>query len=64
MYLAFSPKNKLSQTEARTRMMECAKEVKSFLTANKMKQNDWKTELLILSTAGHKNIFKLMTLTS
>ncbi len=34
--------------------MECAKEVKSFLTANKMKQNDGKTEFLILSTAGHK----------
>ncbi len=25
MYLAFTPKNKLSQTEARTKMMECAK---------------------------------------
>ncbi len=28
MYLAFSPKNKLSRTEARTKMKECAKEVK------------------------------------
>ncbi len=37
MYLAFSPKNKPNQTEARTNMMECAKEVKSFLTG---KQND------------------------
>ncbi len=64
MYFASSPKNKLSQTEARTKMMECAKEVKSFLTANKMKQNDGKTEFLILNTAGHKKyIFKLMTLT-
>ncbi len=44
--------------------MEWAKEVKSFLTANKMKQNNGKTEFLILSTAGHKNIFNLMTLTS
>ncbi len=35
-------------------MMECAKEVKSFLTSNKMKQNDGKTEFQILSTAGHK----------
>ncbi len=64
MYLAFSPKNKLSQTEARTKMVECAEEVNSFLTANKMKQNDGKTEFLLLSTAGHKNIFKLMTLTT
>ncbi len=30
------------------------KEIKSFLTANKMKQNDGKTEFFILSTAGHK----------
>ncbi len=30
-----------------------AKEVKSSLTANKMEQNDGKTDFLILSTAGH-----------
>ncbi len=42
MYLAFSPKNKFRQTEVRTKMMERAKEVKSFLTAIKMKQNDEK----------------------
>ncbi len=46
MYLAFSPQNKLSQTETRTKMMECAKEVKSFLPANKMKQNDGKQNSL------------------
>ncbi len=43
--------------KARTKMVE----EKSFLTANKMKPNDGNTEFLILSTAGHKNVFNLMT---
>ena len=35
-------------------MMECAKDVKSFLTTNKMKQNDDKTEFLIIGTPGQR----------
>ncbi len=31
-------------------MMKCAKDVKSFLTFNKIKQNDDKTEFLIIGT--------------
>ncbi len=33
-------------------MMKCAKNGKSFLTLNKMKQNDDKTEFLIIGTPG------------
>ncbi len=40
LYLAFSPKDSLSHEEAKEEMMECAKDVTSFLTFNKMKQND------------------------
>ncbi len=50
--LAFSPKDSLSQDEAKEKMMKCAKDVKSFLTFNKMKQNDDKTEFLIIGTTG------------
>ncbi len=36
LYLAFSPKDSLSQEEAKEKMIKCAKDVKSFLTFNKM----------------------------
>ncbi len=53
----FFPKNSLSQEEAKEKMMKCAKDVKSFLTFNKMKQNDDKTEFLIIGTPGQlKNV--------
>ncbi len=48
----FFPKNSLSQEEAKEKMMKCAKDVKSFLTFNKMKQNDNKTKFLIIGTPG------------
>ncbi len=40
LYLAFSPKDSLPQEEVKDKMTKCAKDVKSFLTLNKMKQND------------------------
>ncbi len=52
LYLAFSPKDSLPQEEAKEKMMKCVKDVKSFLTFNKMKQNDDKTEFLIIGTPG------------
>jgi hypothetical protein len=52
LYLAFSPKDELPQQEARKKMMDCTKDVKAFLTANEMKQNDDKTEFLIIGTPG------------
>ncbi len=52
LYIAFSPKDSLSQKEAKEKMMKCAKDVKSFLTFNKMKQNDDKIEFLIIGTPG------------
>ncbi len=36
LYLTFSPKDSLSHEEAREKMMKCAKDIKSFLTFNKM----------------------------
>ncbi len=57
LYLAFSPKDSLSQEEAKENMMKCAKNVKSFLTFNKMKQNDDKTEFHMIDTPGQlKNV--------
>ncbi len=50
LYLAFSPKDSLSQEEANEKIMKCAKDVKSFLTFNKMKQNYDKTEYFIIGT--------------
>ncbi len=52
LYLAFSPKDSLLQEEAKEKMIKCAKGVKSFLTFNKMKQNDDKTDFLIIGTPG------------
>ncbi len=52
LYLAFSPKDSLSQEEVKDKMTKCAKDVKSFLTFNKMKQNDDKTEFDIFGTPG------------
>ncbi len=52
LYLAFSPKDSLSHEEVKEKMMKCARNVKSFLTFNKMKQNDDKTEFLIIGTPG------------
>ncbi len=57
LYLSFSPKDSLSLEEAKEKMMKCAKDVKSFLTFNKMKLNDDKTEFLIIGTPGqHKKV--------
>ncbi len=50
LYLAFSPKDYLQKEEVKEKMMKCAKDVKSFLTFNKMKQNDDKTEFFIIGT--------------
>ncbi len=52
LYLAFSTKESLPHEEAKEKMMKCAKDVKSFLTFNKMKQNDDTTEFLIIGTPG------------
>ncbi len=52
LYLAFSPKDSLPQEEAQEKMMTCAKDVKSLLTFNKMKQKDDKTDFLIIGTPG------------
>ena len=52
LYLSFSPMEELPQEEARTKLENCAKDVKAFLTTNKMKQNDDKTEFLIIGTPG------------
>ncbi len=49
LYLAFSPKDSLSQEEVKEKVMKCAKDVKSF---NKIKQNDDKTEFLMIGTPG------------
>ncbi len=49
--MAFSPTDKLSEEQARSKMMVCAKYVKTFLTANKMKQDDDKTEFPIMDNS-------------
>ncbi len=56
LYLAFSPNDSLTQEEAKKKMMKCVKDVKSFFTFNKMKQNDDKTEFLIIRTPGQLKI--------
>ncbi len=57
LYLAFNPKDSLPQEEAKEKKMKCAKDVKSFLTFTKMKQNDDRTEFLIIGTPGQlKNV--------
>ncbi len=50
LYLEFSPKDTLALEEAREKMIDCARDVKSFLTANKMKQNDDQTEFVVIGT--------------
>ncbi len=52
LYLAFTPKDSLSHEEAKGNMMKCAKDFKSLLIFNKMKQNDDKTEFLIIDNPG------------
>ncbi len=56
LYLAFSPKDSFSHEEVKEKMMKYAKDVKSFLTFNKMKHKDDKTEFLIIGTSGQLNI--------
>ncbi len=50
LYLAFSPKDTLAHEEARGKMIDCARDVKSFRTINKMKLNDDKTEFVVIGT--------------
>ncbi len=51
MYLELSPNDELPQEEARLKLMDCAKGIKSFPNTNEMKQNDDKTEVLIIGNS-------------
>ncbi len=51
MYLALCPKDKLSEEEARSKMMDFSKDIKAFITAIKKKQNDDNTEFFIIGNS-------------
>ncbi len=50
LYLSFSPKYILAQEEVREKMVNYARDAKSFLSVNKMKQNGDKTEFVVIGT--------------
>lgn len=51
LYLGFSPKRNENQENAKQQIETCIKEIKTFMTANKLKLNDDKTEFLIIGSS-------------
>lgn len=55
LYLSFDLKNSCDEITARSRIESCIKDIKVWMTVNKLKLNDDKTEFLIISSKYHKS---------
>ena len=51
IYLSFSPRDDNTQLNAKIKVERCIEEIRSFMTANKLKLNDDKTEFMIIGSA-------------
>ena len=53
LYLSFDLNNSCDEIAARSRIESCINDIKIWMTVNKLKSNDDKTELLIISSKYH-----------
>ncbi len=51
LYLGFSPNSEITQQNAKESMENCITKIKSFMTKNKLKLNDDKTEFMLIGTS-------------
>ena len=47
LYISFKPGSKASELEAVTALQDCILDIKTWMTADKLKLNDDKTELIV-----------------
>ena len=50
LYISFKPGSKASELEAVTALQDCILDIKTWMTADKLKLNDDKTELIVIGT--------------
>ena len=52
LYIPFKPGSSASELEAVTALQDCIVDIKTWMTADKLKLNDDKTELIVIGTRG------------
>ena len=50
LYISFKPGSSASELEAVTALQDCILDIKTWMTADKLKLNDYKTELIVIGT--------------
>ena len=50
LYISFKPGSSASELEAVTALQDCILDIKTWMTADKLKLNDDKTELIVIGT--------------
>ena len=53
LYISFKPSSSASELEAVTALQNCILDIKTWMTADKLKLNDDKTELIVIRTRAH-----------
>ena len=53
LYISVTPGSSVSELEAVTEFQDCFLDIKTWMTADKLKLNDDKTELIVIGTLAH-----------
>ena len=60
LYISFKPGSSASELEAVTALQDCILHIKTWMTADKLKLDDDKTELIVIGTRGHRSRLHVM----
>ena len=60
LYISFKPGSSASELEAVTALQDCILHIKTWMTAEKLKLNDDKTELIVILTCGLRSRFYIL----
>ena len=60
LYISFKPGSSASELEAVTTLQDCILHIKTWMTADKLRLNDDKTELIVTGTRGLRSRFYIL----
>ena len=60
LYISFKPGSSASELEAVTALQDCILHIKTWMTADKLRLNDDKTELIVIGTRGLRSRFYIL----
>ena len=60
LYISFKPGSSASELKAVTALQDCILHIKTWMTADKLKLDDDKTELILIGTRGHRSRLHIM----